>query len=80
MEVKNTTLSTIRGMRKCGSGVEFDAVVVERHGAELREYHATFYTDGKFVATYLLELGKLERATVPYSLPTLEDVEHGTAH
>lgn len=79
MDVKNATLSSIRGMRKCGSGLEFDVVVVERQGSELREFNATFCTDGRFVTTYLLELGKLERSLV--SFPLVEgDSVRSTAH
>jgi len=80
MEVKNTTLSAIRGMRKCGSGIEFDVTVVERQGPDLREYNTTFYTDGKFVTTYLQELGKIERGIIPYAMSPEPEPEHSTAH
>ncbi|MBI1745625.1 MAG: hypothetical protein HYR55_03450 [Acidobacteria bacterium] len=79
MEVKNSTLSLIRGMRKCGSGVEFDVVVVERRGPELREYTTTLCTDGKFVTSYMAEFGKIERIIMPYPLPE-EEAAHTTAH
>ncbi len=61
MEVRNIMLSAIKGMRKMGSGIEFDVVLIERNGNELREYLEKFYADGKFVASYLQEFTKVEK-------------------
>lgn len=61
MDIKNIMLSAIKGMRRMGSGIEFDVVLIERNGNEVKEYLEKFYADGKFVASYLQEFTKVEK-------------------
>jgi hypothetical protein len=60
--IKNTTLSIIKGMKRSGSGIEFEVMIIERAGDEVKEYMETFHADGKFVVTYLQEFSKIERS------------------